>query len=76
MKFDYELYIGMTNQNRSKKFFVSNEYVDAREAAKKHLRVSEKHILIQHGWVIGENLYLRNPNLKGQKKVWVAYYIA
>lgn len=72
----FELFVGKTKQNRSKKYFVSNEYVDARDAAKKHLRVSEKHILIQYGWIIGEDLYLNNPKKKGQKKVWVASFVS
>ena len=77
MEFSYELYIGKTKQNRSKKFFVSKDYNNAVEAARKTLRVSRKHIFMQLGYVVGNYLYLGNQPMKnGQKKVWVASYTA
>lgn len=76
MEFSYELYIGKTMQNRSKKFFVSKDYNKAIEAARMTLRVSRKHIFMQFGYVVGNDLYLSNPMKNGQKKVWVASYTA
>lgn len=70
-----EVFIGKTAQNRSKKYFVSKNYIEARDAAKKTLRVSRDHICVKFGYVVGDDLYLSNPMKNGQKKVWVAYYI-
>lgn len=72
----YELFVGKTAQNRSKKYFVSKNYNEAVEAARKTLRVSRKHIFMQLGYVVGNDLYLSNPMKNGQKKVWVASYTA
>ena len=72
----YELFVGQTKQNRSKKYFVSKDYNNAVEAARKTLRVSRKHIFMQFGYVVGNDLYLSNPMKNGQKKVWVASYTA
>ena len=71
-----ELFVGTTKQNRSKKFFVSRGYNEAIEAARKTLRVSRKHIFMQFGYVVHNDLYLGNPMKNGQKKVWVASYTA
>lgn len=71
-----ELFVGQTKQNRSKKYFVSKDYNNAVEAARKTLRVSRKHIFMQFGYVVGNDLYLSNPMKNGQKKVWVASYTA
>lgn len=73
---DFELFVGKTKQNRSKKYFVSKNYIEAIEAARKNLRVSTDHIFMQIGYVVGEDLYLENPKLKGQKKVWVASFVS
>lgn len=72
----YELFVGKTAQNRSKKYFVSKTYRYAENAAKKTLRVSRDHIIMQFGYVVGNDLYLNNPMKDGQKKVWVASYTA
>ena len=72
----FEVFVGKTKQNRSKKYFVSKGYFEALEAARKTLRVSIDHIFMQLGYVVGEDLYLNNPKKKGQKKVWVAYYVS
>lgn len=76
MEFSYELYIGKTKQGRDKKYFVSKDYNEAVEAARKTLRVSRKHIFMQLGYVVGNDLYLSIPMKNGQKKVWVASYTA
>lgn len=72
----YELFVGKTAQNRSKQYFASKSYNEAVEAARKTLRVSRKHIFMQFGYVVGNDLYLSNPMKNGQKKVWVASYTA
>lgn len=72
----FEVYIGKTAQGRNKSYFVANNSFTAIDAAKKTLKVTTAHIFVRYGWVIGEDLYFKNPKRKGQKKVWVAYYIA
>ena len=71
-----ELFVGKTKQNRSKKYFVSRDYNEALEAARKTLRVSTEHIFMQLGYVVGNDLYLSSPMKNGQKKVWVASYVS
>ena len=73
---NFELFVGKTKQNRSKKYFVSKDYAEAIEAARKTLRVSTKHLFIQLGYVVGDDLYLSNPMKNGQKKVWVASFVS
>ena len=72
----FEVFVGKTKQNRSKKYFVSKNYNEALEAARKTIRVSKEHIFMQLGYVVGDDLYLSNPMKNGQKKVWVAYYVS
>lgn len=77
MEFDYELYIGKTNQNRQKSYLVANttfSILELENAAKKYFRVSSRHIYFWIGWVVGDDLYLKNPKLKGQRKVYVASF--
>ena len=70
----YERFIGITKQNRTKTYIVANESADAIFGACKALKTSIRNIFLQPGWVIGEDLYLKNPKRKGQKKIWVASY--
>ena len=72
----YEVYVGKTAMGRNKSYFVANAPYTAVDAAKKVLKVTTAHIFVQPGWVIGEDLYLNNPKRKGQKKVWVASFVA
>lgn len=74
---DFTLFIGKTIQNRQKSYLVANTNLSIKEvdnAAKKYFRVSSRHIYIRIGWVVGDDLYLKNPNLKGQRKVYVASF--
>ena len=76
MAIDYELFIGKTKQGRDKKYFVSKYMSVANNAAKRTLKVTEAHILIQESWTVGDDLYFNNPHKRGQKKVWAASYFA
>ena len=74
---DFTLFIGKTNQNRQKSYLVANttlSILELENAAKKYFRVSSRHIYLRIGWVVGDDLYLKNPKLEGQRKVYVASF--
>ena len=72
----YERFIGITKQNRTKTYITADSLQNVLTGAKKILKVTTKNIFIERGWVVGEDLYLKNPKTKGQHKVWVASYTA
>lgn len=71
-----EKYIGITKQNRKKAYIVADSLQEVLNSGKKFLKLSSKHLFIQRGWVLDEELYFKNPKRKGQHKVWVASYTA
>jgi len=75
----FEVYEGRTEkQNRKKTYLVAEagvSYVRMCEAAKKFFRCSEAHIEIINGWVLKDELYLDDPELKGTKMKTVAFYV-
>jgi len=72
----YEVFVGKTSKNRNKSYFVAKDMSVANKAAKRSLKVTEDHILIQVAWTVGDDLYFNNPHKRGQKKVWAASYLA
>lgn len=72
----YERFIGITKQNRTKTYITADSLQNVITGSKKILKVTTKNIFIERGWVVGEDLYLKNPKRKGQHKVWVASYTA
>ena len=79
----YEVYEGMTSQNRKKTYLVFKyvpSYVqlcDVRLAAKKYFKCSEEHIVVTFGYVKKGELFLIPSNRKPEniKLVRVAYYV-
>lgn len=72
----FERFIGKNKQNRPKTYIVAYSLQEVLTSGKKYFRASSKHVFIQRGWLIGNDLYLKNPKRKGQHKVWVASYTA
>ena len=72
----FERFIGKNKQNRPKTYIVAYSLQEVLASGKKYFRASSKHVFIQRGWLIGNDLYLKNPKRKGQHKVWVASYTA
>ena len=79
---DYEIYEGITKQGRKKTYLVFNFYLSnlepVRDQAKRYFRASKKHIKLEVGYVINDELYLkkvREPFPPKSTLVRVAYYI-
>ena len=72
----YERFVGITKQNRTKTYITADSLQNVLTGAKKILKLSSKHLFIQRGWVVDEELYFKNPKRNGQLKVWVASYTA
>lgn len=74
---DYEVYEGLTSQNRKKTYLVFSlcgfNHKKALGQAKRYFRSSEKHIKFVPGYVIKDELYLGNT--RNAKLVRVAYYV-
>jgi len=76
---NYEIYEGRTGkQNRKKTYLVFNfkvHFEDVFKIAAKHFKCSSSHITFAPGWTFRSDLYFENPQKKGTKQVWVAYWI-
>ena len=74
----FEIYEGLTSQNRVKKYIVTKIDADCNEVwnfAKRFFKCSETHIDFVSGWLYKGELYLEDPEKTGAKKVGVAYYV-
>lgn len=72
----YEIFYGMTSQNRTKSYFVAKDRITALKAAKIHLKVAICRIIVSEAWILDGSLYFNNPKRRGQKKVWAASFLA
>ena len=72
----YEIFYGMTSQNRKKSYFVAKDRITALKAAKIHLKVAVCRIIVSEAWKVNDDLYFRNPKTRGQRKVWAASFLA
>ncbi len=74
---DFEVYEGRTEKNRKKTYLVADadNLFDLYDIAKRFFRCSKDHVLVAHGWVLNDELYLSNPRMKGAKKKAIAYYV-
>lgn len=75
---DYEVYEGLTAQNRKKTYLVFSCFgfnpEKAIYQAKRYFRSSESHIKITLGYVVKDELYLDKPK-QNSRLVRVAYYV-
>ena len=74
----FEIYEGLTSQNRVKKYIVTNidaDYFEVIKYAKRFFRCSEAHITFEPGYLYKGELYLEYPEKAGAKAVGVAYYV-
>lgn len=73
---DFEVYEGLTSQNRKKKYLVA-DWSACRiwliNNAKRFFHVSQDKIICLRGWIYKQELYLEDPHKKGAKHCWVAY---
>lgn len=74
----FEIYEGLTSQNRIKKYIVTKidaDYYEVIKYAKRFFRCSEAHIDFTCGYLYKGELYLDVPEKAGAKTVGVAYYV-
>lgn len=74
----FEIYEGLTSQNRVKKYIVTKidaDYDEVMKYCKRFFRCSEAHIDFTCGYLYKGELYLDDPEKAGAKTVGVAYYI-
>ena len=74
----FEIYEGLTSQNRIKKYIVTRidaDYFEVIAYAKRFFRCSEAHIDFTCGYLYKGELYLEDPEKTGAKEVGVAYYV-
>lgn len=72
---NYEVYIGLTEQNRKKTYLVFDKALDLAQA-RKFFRCSLANLVYRTGYVLNDELYFNRPHKKGEKKVMVAYYVS
>ena len=71
----FEIYEGLTSQNRKKTYLVfKNNQLDI-DQAKRFFRCSFLHLKIVDGYVLDDELYLDDSKKAGAKAVAVAYYV-
>ena len=74
----FEIYEGLTSQNRIKKYIVTKidaDYFEVMAYSQKFFKCSEAHIDFTCGWLYKGELYLEDPEKTGAKAVGVAYYV-
>lgn len=74
----FEIYEGLTSQNRVKKYIVTKidaDYLEVMDFAKRFFKCSEAHIDFTCAYIYKGELYLDDPEKTGAKKVEVAYYV-
>lgn len=74
----FEIYEGLTSQNRVKKYIVTKidaDYFKVMAFAKRFFKCSEAHIDFTCAWIYKGELYLEDPEKTGAKEVGVAYYV-
>ncbi len=74
----FEIYEGLTRQNRVKKYIVTKidaDYFEVMAFAKRFFKCSEAHIDFTFAWIYKGELYLDDPEKTRAKKVGVAYYV-
>ena len=71
MKKNYTVYKAI--KGRKHYLVFPGEWVSADmvRAAGRYFRCSEKHIAIEEGWTLNDELYFEDPHKKGSKKVAV-----
>lgn len=72
-KFKYDVYIG----ERNRTYLVATTNCDNRDdlikAALKRFKKSRDQIIVRIGYIVGDELYLTDPDVKRCKMFWVAY---
>ena len=74
----FEIYEGLTKQNRIKKYIVTKidaDYYEVMAYATRFFKCSEAHIDFTCGYIYKGELYLEDPEKTGAKVVGVAYYV-
>lgn len=74
----FEIYEGLTSQNRVKKYIVTKidaDYFEVMAFAKRFFHCSEAHIDFTIAYLYKGELYLDDPEKTGAKEVGVAYYV-
>lgn len=72
---NYEVYIGLTKQNRKKTYLVFPKGKLAISQAKRYFRCSFTHLKIVEGYVWKDELYLDCKPHSRSKFVTVVYYV-
>lgn len=74
----FEIYEGLTSQNRVKKYIVTQvvaDYDEVMKYCKRFFRCSEAHIEFTVGYLYKGELYLEDPDEEKSRAVGVAYYV-
>jgi len=63
-----DIYKGFNNRRT---YFVGEDPAEVLKAAKQKMKKSSSEYVKKTGYVVGDRLYLHNPEMKNQKRVYV-----